>query len=88
MSTKQIHKFSVFQSSKILAFMLFIVTAIVAIPMGIFLMVTGEEGGGLLFIVPFLYLGGFFIFYAVFFWFYNLVAARVGGIEFTVKDED
>ena len=89
MSIKQIHRFSVFQSSKILAIMVFIVMAIFFIPTGIFLLFTGErEGAWLLFLLaPFLYLVGCFIFYAVFFWFYNLVASKFGGIEIEFKEE-
>ena len=88
MSTKQIYRFSIFQSSKVLAFMVFFFAALFAVPAGIYFMYMGEEGGGLMFFVPFLYLVGCFIFYAVFFWFYNFVAGKFGGIEMNFKDEE
>lgn len=84
---KQISKFSVFQTSKIIALLFMVTSAIIFWPMAIVSLFNGEiQLAFVCLISPFLYFFGLFIFYVVFFWIYNIVAGTFGGIEFTLED--
>jgi len=85
---KQIRKISVFQTSKIISLLFFILSAIIFWPMAIISLFNGEvQLAGMSLIAPLFYFLGLFIFYALFFWFYNVVAGTFGGIEFTLEDK-
>ncbi|NGX42972.1 MAG: hypothetical protein K940chlam7_01262 [Chlamydiae bacterium] len=86
---KQVSKISIHQSSKVIAILYFILSAIVAIPLGIYILLFHEVAGALcVFLAPFIYLIFFYILFAIFSWLYNLVASSFGGLEFTVTDID
>lgn len=84
---KQVSSISIKQSSKFMAVMYFIMTAIFLIPLGIFTMIQGEvQAGGILLVLPFVYGIVGFIFFALFAFIYNVIAEMVGGIEVSIKD--
>lgn len=84
---KQISRISIHQSSKLLALMFFVATAIVAIPFSIVsYLMTGNTETLIFLVVPFVYLIFGYIMYAIIFWVYNLVAASFGGLEFEFTD--
>ena len=85
---QQVKSFGIFQTAKVLAALYFIMTAIFAIPfavIGAIVSVVAGKPEGLLSLlliaVPFFYaiIGG--LFGALICWLYNVVAARIGGIE-------
>ena len=85
---KQIKRIHIHQTSKVLALIYLIISAIIYLPMG-FIMLAQEPR-------QFMWIGFFFapiflcilayIGNAVLFWIYNLIAKGTGGVEFTVKD--
>lgn len=84
---KQITHISLHQTAKILTILTFIVTAVFAIPFGIFLLFQEDRLAAVpVFFVPFLYALFSYIFWVVYGWLYNLVAKHFGGVEFTVKE--
>lgn len=88
---KQVVHVSVLQSAKVMAVLYLVLSipmvAIMAIPA-----MMGTEGAaagmtlGMLVLMPILYTVLGFIFTAIGAWVYNLVAARVGGFEFTTTE--
>lgn len=85
---KQITKFSIHQTSKVLAILYFVLIAIFAIPAGILtLMDANTETPALVFfLAPFIYLAIIYIMTSFSLWLYNVLAKTIGGIEFTVHD--
>jgi hypothetical protein len=86
---KQITHISVHQSSTVIALMYAVLSSIM-IPIGaiIFLMGGKDKWSGLVFIfLPIFYAVFGYIFLALFFCIYNLIAKFVGGVEFTVADQ-
>lgn len=84
---KQLTHISVLQSSKVVAALYFVIT----LPFAVILLFVGIFGGGFgmaigALFAPFLYAIVGFIVFAILSWVYNLVAARIGGIEVTVTD--
>lgn len=88
---QQVKSFGIFQTAKVLAAMYFIMTAIFAIPFAVIgtivSILAGKPEGllSLLFLVaPFFYaiIGG--LTGALACWLYNMVAARIGGIEIEI----
>ena len=88
---QQVKSFGVLQTAKFLAAMYFIMTAIFAIPFAVIgaivSVIAGKPEGlfSLLFLAaPFFYaiIGG--LFGALACWLYNVVAARIGGIEIEI----
>jgi hypothetical protein len=80
---RQLLKFSIHQSSKTLAFIYFVIFALIAIPWGIFLAVKVGFAESLgFFLAPIIYGIFSYAFSAFFFFIYNLVAGTFGGIEF------
>jgi ABC-type dipeptide/oligopeptide/nickel transport system permease component len=87
--TKQILRFSIHQTSKVFAVIYFLLTAVFAIPIGIYLLVTsGDWVDGLFtFALPFIYALVAYIMIAISCFIYNLIANSFGGIEFTLSDD-
>lgn len=84
---KQLSHISVHQTSKVVAVLYFFMFAVVAIPVGIFFLATGDVQDGLLaFGVPFLYGILTYIMFAILAFIYNIVASSVGGVEFSSTD--
>lgn len=82
---KQIAHISVHQTSKVIAAMYAaMVTIMMIIPLVLYTMSRGDFLSGLilLFIMPFFYWLIFYIAHVIGCWFYNIVAKRMGGIEF------
>jgi len=89
---KQIKRFSVLQTSKVIAVIYVVMSAIFLIPIGLIMMMVGSQnnvfpfmGGVMFFVMPLIY--GLFAFIGgiIFCFFYNLVAKRTGGIEVEVE---
>jgi amino acid transporter len=86
---KQIAHFSLHQTAKILCLVPFVITAVFAIPMGIFTFFSGDkESAFQLFLMPFLIAAFSYVGYVLWGWLYNLLAKRFGGIEFELTDKD
>lgn len=89
---KQVKRFYIFQTSKVIAVMYLIASAIFLIPVGIYAMYNQDVSTGLLFWVLILIYGLLaFIGTAISCWLYNIVASKMGGIaveveEFDIKD--
>jgi hypothetical protein len=87
MKKVQVSKISVHQSAKVVAVMLSIVIALFTIPIGLFHLVVNRDLSGVsLIFAPLLYLMFMYFFQAIYFWFYNLIAGWVGGIEFVLEE--
>ena len=87
MMKKQVVNVSVLQSAKVMAVLYFVVSFPMALILAFSSPVT-SQGYGLLAMIalPVLYTLFGFIFSIVGAWIYNLVAARVGGFEFTTVE--
>ena len=85
---KQIINVSVLQTAKVAAAMYFVISLPLVVIMMLTTMATGGAGPGILFMIlaPVFYVIFGFIFTAVSAWIYNIVAGRVGGIEFTTVE--
>ena len=85
---KQIVQVSVVQSAKVMA-AVYLITAIpVVVLAGLFMSSFMPAGAGIamLIMMPVAYAAGAFIGAAFGAWIYNLVAARIGGFEFTTAE--
>ena len=86
---KRISKIGVFQTSKVVAIIYFVISAIIFIPIGLLSTVVGADigsnlpiaGGFFFFLAPVFYGIGTFIVTAIGCWIYNLFASWTGGIE-------
>jgi len=86
---KQIKKFSVHQTSKIIAIANWVVFAIFGIPAGFLLLAFGQRDSALsIFGMLFFYLVFLYVGTAICAFVYNLVASTFGGIEFVLSDEE
>ena len=95
---KRIKSFGIYQTSKVVAIILFFSSLVFVIPFGLIMMkMTGGNhiqgfpfGGGGVFIIilPFLYAIMGFIMTAIGCWIYNLVAKWTGGIELEFEDDE
>lgn len=84
---KQISSFSVFQTSKVFGLLYFVLSAIIAIPMGLFQLYHHNTEAAIgMFFAPFLYLLFAFIGMVLMTWLYNHIVKWVGGIEVTVAE--
>ena len=85
---KQISKISVHQSSKVMALLYFVLTLIVALPMGLYMLMMGAgiEGALIVFTAPFIYMILGYLGMALVALIYNLVACKFGGIEVSGKE--
>jgi hypothetical protein len=85
---KQIKKISIHQTSKVVAIIYLIISAIIYIPMGIIILAQApHELSWIGFIFAPIFLCIFaYIINAIIFWIYNFIAKRTGGIEFSVQD--
>lgn len=86
---KQIVRVSVLQSAKVAA----VLYLVISIPMCLLMLIPAMMGNGLggvsvlmLIVMPVMYTVLGFIFTLVGAWIYNLVAAQVGGFEFTTAE--
>lgn len=84
---KQIIRVSPIQTAKVSAVLYFLLSipmvAFMALSFALSPAPTPGPGLGFLIIFPFLYLVFGFVFTAIAAWAYNLVAGRVGGVEYT-----
>jgi len=88
MLTQMTH-ISVFQSSKVLAILSFIISILYAIPLGFYTLSTGDKELAIaLFLQPILHLVVVYISSIIIFLLYNLVAKGLGGIEFTLATQE
>jgi len=83
---KQIKKFKVSQTAKVMALLYLVISAVILIPVGLFTLATGgktKEGIPWLFIIflPLIYAAISFILVALTCFVYNFIAARIGGVE-------
>jgi hypothetical protein len=84
---KQITRFSIFQTSKVLSLMFIIPFAILAFSFGIFLILDGKPREGLsIIIMPFFSVIILFIYNAIILALYNFAAKYFGGIEIELND--
>ena len=94
MIKKQIRNVDAYQTAKVLAIMYGIVTSIIFLPLGVFVLLIGGDSMGIprisglfFFVLPFVY--GFitFLLFGLMGMLYNFFASKVGGIVIEVKDE-
>lgn len=86
---KQIENISIHQSSKVIAIIYFVITAVFAIPWGIYMLfATGMGESLVIFLLPFLYMLFGYCFFAIFAFIYNFVAKTFGGVEFTFTGDE
>lgn len=85
---KQIVNVSIAQTAKVAAALYFVISLPLVAIMILSTLVTGQGGLGMFIMVllPVFYVIFGFIFTAIFAWLYNLVAARIGGIEYTTVE--
>ena len=85
---KQLTKFSIHQSSKLFALMAAFIYGIMALVGGVWIAIQDHNAYALLgaIILPLVGFFLFYIFYAFAFFFYNICAGLVGGIEYEVED--
>ncbi|MFC4929778.1 hypothetical protein [Massilia sp. GCM10023247] len=85
---KQISCVSLSQNAKMVAALYLAVSLPIVALFAIFFAVSGQAmmAGAVLVVFPVVYAGTAFLGTLVGAWFYNLVAARVGGFEFTTKE--
>lgn len=86
---KQITNISPLQTAKVFAFLYFIITIPFVVLMAISFSMSPASNNfpiAMVFVMPFAYALFGFIFTIFGAWIYNLVAKRVGGIEFTTSE--
>jgi len=84
---KQVVHVSVLQSSKVMAVLYLVLSLPMVAIMAIPALMTGEGYSiAMLIFAPIIYTVFGFIFTALGAWIYNLVAARIGGFEFTTSE--
>ena len=85
---KQIVNVSIGQTAKVAAALYFVISLPLVAIMMLSMLVTGQGGLSMFFMIllPVFYVVFGFIFTAIFVWLYNLVAARIGGIEYTTVE--
>jgi hypothetical protein len=85
------------QTAKVLAILTFLVLVLILVPIALIMFIAGWTTSGkessnfiilgiIYFLMPLIYLPIIYIFLRLYCWIYNKVAARFGGIRFTVKD--
>jgi hypothetical protein len=89
---KRVKSFGVYQTSKVVAIMYFLITAVFMIPFGIFFNFLSEKGetdfpfGGMFFMaLPFVYAILGFLITALGCFLYNITVRMTGGIEMEVE---
>jgi hypothetical protein len=85
---KQIVNVSMFQTAKVAAALYFVISIPFLAIMAVGMMFSNAPGMGIgmLVVFPLLYALFGFIFTLIGAWVYNLVASKIGGIEFTTKE--
>jgi hypothetical protein len=85
---KRIAHISIHQTSKVLA-ILYVVLGLLFIPIGVILIISGQMVMGIIYVLmPFIYGIVGYPLVAGMCWVYNMIAKSVGGIEFTIENED
>lgn len=85
---KQITKFSVHQTSKVLSLMYFFITFVIIVPIALWTYYSTKDSMAfLLFVYPIVGTIVYYILTAIMLWFYNRVAGSFGGIEFDLNDK-
>lgn len=86
---KQISRISVHQSSKVYALLVFLLLALIFIPVGLIALYQGDRQTAFVsFGLPFAYLIISYIMVAVLSFLYNIIAKYFGGVEFELTDKD
>lgn len=87
---KEIKSIGVLQSSKATAILGFIISALYALPIGVYTLLYGEDKSlaVIFFVLPVLYLVFGFFLYAFIYFLYNQVAKMFGGIEMELVDKE
>lgn len=87
---KEIKSISVLQTSKVLAFLGFLLSALYALPIAIYMLLYGEDKSLALafFMLPVIYLIVGFIANVILSFFYNIVARIFGGVEVEVVNKE
>lgn len=86
---REITRFSILQSSKILAILSFVISAIFAIPLGLYTLYYQEyDVARDFFLQPIIHLIVAFISSVIFFFLYNQLAKWLGGIKVSVENLD
>ena len=87
---KQLAHISIHQTSKVIAYIYFLLSLIILIPIGAFTLFVVEDRSLAIFwfILPFAYLVCGYLGSALFCFFYNKIARMVGGIEFTLTNAE
>jgi hypothetical protein len=85
---KQLAHISIHQTSKVIAYIYFLLSLIILIPVAAFVLFYTQESAQavFLFILPFFYLVCGYLATALFCFFYNKIAGMAGGIEFTLTN--
>lgn len=84
---KQIVNVSIMQSAKVMAVLYFVLSIPAVLLLAIPAMMSNQEFPlYMLILMPILYTAFGFLFTALGAWIYNLVAARIGGFEFTTQE--
>jgi len=87
---KQVVKVSILQNAKVMAALYFVISIPFTLLMAIPALMGQAQGAGLslamLILMPLLYTLMGFVFTLIGAWVYNIVAARIGGFEFTTAE--
>ena len=85
---KQIVSVSILQNAKVMAALYFVISIPLVVMMSLPVLMTEGVGGSLLAmaLMPVLYTAFGFVFTLFGAWVYNVIAARVGGFEFTTSE--
>ena len=85
---KQVSHIIVHQTAKVFAFIYFLISLIILVPIGIAALVTKHDGAFMFFLLPFVYLLIGYLSWLLLGFFYNIVAKYFGGIEFDLTDSE
>ena len=85
---RQITRISVGQTSKVIASLYFVVAVVIAVIYFVAVSATGTNtlSPMLILLFPFIYGVMIWLVFACMLWVYNMVAARIGGVEFESMD--
>lgn len=85
------------QTAKVLAILTFVLIAVILVPVAVIMLIAGAATGGregakligmgvIYLIMPIIYFPLMYVLIRLYSWIYNKVAARFGGIRFTLED--
>lgn len=85
---KQLSRISVHQTAKVFAFIYFLISLVILVPIGIAMLVTKYEAAFMFFLLPFIYLLIGYLSWLLLGFVYNIVSKYFGGIEFDLTDSE